>query len=103
VAPPADRADRIGSAAAVSLIPGVAFSGGWDGVLRAFRTSDGQQIWSYDTARAFDTVNGVPGKGGSMGAPGVTVAGGMLFVGSGYVGISNGMPGNVILAFAAQR
>ena len=37
-----------------------------------------------------------------MGAPGATVAGGMLFVGSGYIGTSNGMPGNVILAFAAE-
>jgi hypothetical protein len=30
------------------------------------------------------------------------VAGGMLFVGSGYIGTSNGMPGNVMLAFAPQ-
>jgi polyvinyl alcohol dehydrogenase (cytochrome) len=103
VAPPADRADRTGSAAAVSLIPGVAFSGGWDGVLRAFSTRDGRQIWSFDTARSFEAVNGVPARGGSMGAPGATAAGGMLFVGSGYVGISNGMPGNVILAFAPER
>ena len=103
IAPPADRADRVGSAAAVSVIPGVVFSGGWDGVLRAFATGDGRQLWSYDTDRPYDTVNGVGAKGGSMGAPGVTVAGGMLFLGSGYVGISNGMPGNVILAFAAVR
>ena len=36
-----------------------------------------------------------------MGAPGPTVAGGMLFVPSGYVGLGNGTPGNVLLAFAA--
>jgi hypothetical protein len=26
----------------------------------------------------------------------------MIFVGSGYIGTSNGMPGNVILAFAPE-
>ena len=35
-----------------------------------------------------------------MGAPGPTLAGGMLFVTSGYIGVGNGMPGNVLLAFA---
>jgi polyvinyl alcohol dehydrogenase (cytochrome) len=100
--PPADRAARIGSAAAVSVIPGVVFNGGWDGVVRAFDTRDGHELWSYDTVHAFDTVNKVEAKGGSMGAPGVTVADGMIFVGSGYIGTSNGMPGNVILAFAAE-
>jgi polyvinyl alcohol dehydrogenase (cytochrome) len=85
------------------VIGSVVFSGGWDGVLRAFAADTGKEIWSVDTVRAFDTVNGVPAKGGSLGAPGVTAAGGMLFVGSGYVGISNGMPGNVILAFTPER
>ena len=99
-APPSDRPTRVGSAAAVTLIPGVMLSGGWDGILRAYDTGDGRELWSYDTVKAFDTVNGVGAKGGSMGAPGATVAGGMLFVGSGYIGTSNGMPGNVMLAFA---
>jgi hypothetical protein len=27
----------------------------------------------------------------------------MLFAGSGYVGVRNGMPGNVLLAFSADR
>jgi hypothetical protein len=33
---------------------------------------------------------------------GPTVAGGMLLVGSGYVGVRNGMPGNVLLAFSVD-
>ena len=40
-------------------------------------------------------MNGVAAKGGSMGAAGPVVAGGMLFVPSGYVGVRNGVPGNV--------
>jgi hypothetical protein len=45
-------------------------------------------------------VNGVAAKGGSIGAGGPVIANGMVFVGSGYVGFQNGVPGNVLLAFA---
>ncbi|MGA9885197.1 MAG: PQQ-binding-like beta-propeller repeat protein [Candidatus Acidiferrales bacterium] len=93
---------RTGLEAAVTVIPGVVFAGGWDGVLHALSTSDGHELWQYDTAQAYSTVNGVKAHGGSLGAPGPVVAGGMLFVGSGYVGTGNGMPGNVILAFSAK-
>lgn len=86
----------------LTAIPGAVFSGGWDGVLRALSAADGHVLWEYDTVHEFETVNGVTAKGGSMGAAGPTVAGGMLFVGSGYVGVYNGMPGNVLLAFAPQ-
>jgi polyvinyl alcohol dehydrogenase (cytochrome) len=88
-----------GDSGAVSAMPGVIFSGGWDGVLRALSAGDGKILWDFDTARDFETVNGVAAKGGSMGSPGPTVAGGMVFVGSGYLGVQNGAPGNVLLAF----
>jgi polyvinyl alcohol dehydrogenase (cytochrome) len=94
-----------GQTAAGSAIPGVFFTGGWDGVLRALSTADGAVIWQYDTVRAFDTVNGVTGTGGSMGGPGPAIAGGMLFVGSGYLanpGPGKAHPGNVLLAFGAE-
>jgi len=93
---------RPGQSAAVTAIPGVVFSGGWDGRLRAVATGNGSVIWEYNTVRDYMTVNGVPGKGGSMGAPGPTVVGGMLYVGSGYVGVNNGLPGNVLLAFSPE-
>ncbi len=91
-----------GQTAALTVIPGAVFSGGSDGVVRAFATSDGRQIWEYDTLRDFMTVNGVAAKGGAMGAPGPTVAGGLLFVGSGYTGLGNGRAGNVLLAFGLE-
>jgi polyvinyl alcohol dehydrogenase (cytochrome) len=97
-----DRPFVFGTSAAVTTIPGVAFAGGWDGVLRALSTENGHVIWEYNTAHEFTTVNGVAAKGGSMGAPGATVAGGMLFVGSGYVGAVGGFPGNVLLAFSPE-
>jgi polyvinyl alcohol dehydrogenase (cytochrome) len=70
--------------------------------LRAFSSEDGGVLWEYDTVKDFKTVNGVTARGGSMGAPGPTVAGGMLFAGSGYVGFGGGLPGNVLLAFAVE-
>jgi polyvinyl alcohol dehydrogenase (cytochrome) len=98
----ASTSQRRGLTAALTGIPGVVFSGGQDGTLRAFSTDNGKMIWEYNTLQEFKTVNGFAGKGGSMGAPGPTVAGGMLFVGSGYPGLGNGMPGNVLLAFSSQ-
>jgi polyvinyl alcohol dehydrogenase (cytochrome) len=100
-APQPPRQGR-GLTAALSVIPGVLFSGGWDGLLRAFATDDGRVLWEYDMFRDFTTVNGVPAKGGSMGGPGPTIAGGMVFAGSGYLGVANGTPGNVLLAFSVD-
>jgi polyvinyl alcohol dehydrogenase (cytochrome) len=93
---------RRGQDAAATAIPGVVFSGGWDGVLHALSTADGRSLWQYNCAHDYVTVNGVPGKGGSFGAPGPVVVGGILYVGSGYVGTGNGLPGNVLLAFAPE-
>ena len=41
-------------------------------------------LWEFDSNREFETVNGVPAKGASMIGPGPAVAGGMLYVNSGY-------------------
>jgi polyvinyl alcohol dehydrogenase (cytochrome) len=99
--PPSPGPGPKGETAAITAIPGAIFSGGWDGMLRAFSTADGHQLWEYNMVRDYDTVNHVPAKGGSMAAPGPTVAGGMLFVGSGYV-FGAGTPGNALLVFSAQ-
>lgn len=95
-------ARHVGQDGPLTAIPGVVFSGGWDGVLRALSTTDGHVLWEYNTVHDFDTVNGVAAKGGSMGAAGPTIIGGTLFTGSGYIGVKNGMPGNVLLAFSVQ-
>jgi polyvinyl alcohol dehydrogenase (cytochrome) len=86
----------------LTAIPGVVFSGGWDGVVRALAAADGHVMWEYNTVHEYETTNGVAAKGGSIGAAGPTVAGGTLFVPSGYVGVNNGIPGNVLLAFSAE-
>jgi polyvinyl alcohol dehydrogenase (cytochrome) len=87
--------------AAATLIPGVVFSGSMDGHLRGYSTADGAVIWDLDTVRDFDTVNGVKAHGGSMNVAGPAIAGGMLFVNSGY-NVMIGMPGNVLLALSVD-
>jgi polyvinyl alcohol dehydrogenase (cytochrome) len=87
--------------AAVTAIPGAAFSGSVDGHLRAYSTADGKVIWDFDTVREFKTVNGVAARGGSIDGPGPAIAGGMLVANSGYVS-AGGMPGNVLLAFTVD-
>lgn len=94
---------RFGQSAAVTAIPGVVFTGGWDGILRALSTTDGRLIWQFNMARAFETVNGVPAKGGSMGGPGPTVVNAVLYVPSGYAAFGGGMPGNVLLALSPRE
>ena len=88
-----------GQPGAVTAIPGVIFSGSLDGHIRAHETATGRVIWDVDTVREFDTVNGVPGRGGSLNGPGATVVDGTVYVSSGYSTL-NFMPGNVLLAFA---
>jgi polyvinyl alcohol dehydrogenase (cytochrome) len=87
--------------AAVTAIPGAVFSGSNDGSLRAYSTSTGEILWEFDSNRDFTTVNAVPAKGASIIGPGAVVAGGMVYVNSGY-GAFGGRPGNVLLAFGPE-
>jgi polyvinyl alcohol dehydrogenase (cytochrome) len=84
--------------AAVTAIPGVAFSGAMDGHLRAYSAADGKVIWDFDTVRDYKAV---AARGGTIDGPGPAIAGGTLFVDSGYVA-AGGMPGNVLLAFTVD-
>ncbi len=69
-----------------------------DGGVRAYSTKTGKVLWLFDTARDFETVNGVRANGGSIDEAGPIVAGGMVFVTSGN-GSFVGHTGNVLLAF----
>ncbi|WGD55860.1 PQQ-binding-like beta-propeller repeat protein [Bradyrhizobium sp. CB1650] len=88
--------------AAVSLIPGVVFSGGVSGFLRAYVAADGRLLWEFDTAQDYTAVNGIPAHGGAIDGPGPVIADGMLYTNSGY-GQWSGVPGNVLLAFEVGK
>jgi polyvinyl alcohol dehydrogenase (cytochrome) len=87
-------------AAAITATPDAVFAGSLDGYVRAYGTSDGRLLWEYNTAVPFKTVNGVEATGGSISGAGPAIAGGMLFVNSGYSFFSKG--GNVLLAFGLE-
>jgi polyvinyl alcohol dehydrogenase (cytochrome) len=87
--------------AAVSVIPGAVFSGALNGHFRAYSTKTGKILWDFDTVRPFDTVNQVPGKGGSINGGGPAIANGMVFTNSGYDS-GRQLDGNVLLAFSVD-
>ena len=93
-----DHGCSAGQGGPTTAIPGAVLSGGMDGGLRAYSTKDGSILWTFDTNRDFDTVNGVKAKGGSIDSAGPVVVDGMVYVSSGTGGLI-GRPGNVLLAF----
>lgn len=92
---------RVINSAAATAMPGVVFLAGSDGKLHALSTIDGHVLWEYGTAKPFETVNKVPGKGGAIASIGPSIANGMLFIGSGYA-VTGTNSGNVLLAFSPQ-
>jgi polyvinyl alcohol dehydrogenase (cytochrome) len=88
--------------AAITVIPGVVFSASSNGIMRAYASADGKIIWEYNAAHEYTSVNGVAAKGGGINGPGPVVAGGMLFMSSGYAALGGGSPGNVLLAFGIE-
>jgi polyvinyl alcohol dehydrogenase (cytochrome) len=83
-------------------MPGVVFAGSMDGRLRAFDAADGHILWTFDTGgQPVPTVDGKTGQGGVLDGAGPTIAGGMVYVNSGYQGRS-GTPGSVLMAFSVD-
>lgn len=90
--------------AALSVTNDVVFAGSLDGELKALRSSDGKQLWSYQTAQSFVDVDGHAGNGGSIDSIGAVPAGTDLYVNSGYDtfgGINDFQagPGNALFVF----
>ena len=91
------RGCSVAQKAPPSAVPGAVFSGSMAGNLMAYDSKTGKIIWSFDAAKAFETVNGIEAAGGSFNATGPTIANGMLYVNSG-----SSLPGNVLLAFGLE-
>lgn len=89
--------ENTGMSAATLLVDGAVIQGSNDGYVKIFDAQRGEPIFSFDTARPFDTLNGVEAKGGAIDNFSIWAANGLLFVQSGY-GLM-GVPGNVLLAF----
>jgi polyvinyl alcohol dehydrogenase (cytochrome) len=72
-----------------------------DGRLRALAATDGKVLWEYDTSTPIDTVNGMKqAPGGTLDMGGPTIAGGQMFIHSGYGGSAGA--NNLLLAFSVD-
>lgn len=99
----APRCDRLyGFSGAPTVIDGAVVQGGLDGRLYVIDAKTGALIWSYDTLRDFQTLNGVAGHGGSIDAASIVGVNGQVLVGSGY-GMFGQAPGNVLLSFRPKK
>ena len=63
VACAAGRGCNAAQSAALTVIPGVVFSGSFDGALRAYATATGEVIWSFDTNRTLHRGQRRAGRG----------------------------------------
>src|ERR1700722_7724695 len=77
---------------AVTVMPGGVFSGSMNAHLRAYSTIDGKVLWDFDTAKAFQTQNGVRASGGPLDHGGATIVNGGVYL----------ISGNTLLAFSVD-
>jgi polyvinyl alcohol dehydrogenase (cytochrome) len=89
---------RATQSAAVTAIPGAVFSGAADGGMRVYSARDGRVLWTFDSNPEFESINGVPAKGGSFDGSGPVIVDGMVYFMSGNCCIV-GRPGNALFAF----
>lgn len=87
-----------GISAAITLTPGVVYGPALDGIMKAYATDDGRELWAFDARRDFEAVNDVKAFGGAFDSDGPVVVGNQLFVTSGYAKYA-AKEGNVLLAF----
>ena len=94
----------LGQSAAPTVIPGLVLSTTIDGHLRAYNANDGKIVWDFDTAaQKYQTINGVKDQsGGSLDVAGPVLAGGLMYIISGYAGALGGAPDNVLLVFSVD-
>jgi len=90
-------ATKFGYSAAPLTIDGAVVAATLDAKVVVLDGKTGQVLTSVDTAGPIQTLNGVPGRGGSIDAHALSAGAGMVFVTSGY-GAFNQTPGNVLIA-----
>jgi polyvinyl alcohol dehydrogenase (cytochrome) len=93
------REDHPGNDQAVSVIPDSCSKAGRMAGCWLCQTETGRVVWEYNTFQDYRTVNGIAGQGGTIAVGGPTIAGDMVFVGSGFQTVNGGLSGNVLLAF----
>ena len=94
--------------ASLSVTNDVLFAGSLDGVVTAFSSYTGAQLWSFDTGIAVTDMNGVVGNGGTIDSVGVVIADDTILVNSGYssfggVGPYQAGPGSALFVLKLEQ
>jgi len=95
-------ATKFGYSAAPITVDGAVIAATLDAKVVVLDGKTGKVLRTVDTAGPIKTVNGVPGRGGSIDAHAISAGAGMVFVTSGY-GSFNQTPGNVLVALRPAR
>ncbi len=91
-----------GLSGAPTVIGDYIVAGGLDGRVYVLEKKTGKLVQTLDTARDFDTVNGVKGNGASVDNASIVAADGTVFVNSGY-GLFGQGAGNVMIALKPKK
>ena len=91
-----------GISAAITLTPEVVYGPALDGIIKAYATDDGRELWAFDAKQDYEAVNGVKAFGGAFDSDGPVVVGNQLFITSGYAKYAE-KEGNVLLAFSVKE
>jgi polyvinyl alcohol dehydrogenase (cytochrome) len=86
-----------GLSGAPTIIGDHIVTGGLDGRIYVIDRKTGQLVSQYDTARDYDTLNGVKGNGASVDNASIIAVNGMIILNSGY-GLFGQGAGNVMIA-----
>lgn len=87
-----------GLSAGVTTAPGLVFTGGVDGILRAHSSKTGEILWQVATNKPFTSTWGPEGHGGAMDNNTFVIRGDRIYVQSGYAFLER-LPGNVLLVY----
>ncbi len=91
-----------GYSAAITVTPELVLAGNTDAHFRILDAASGEILWDLDTDRAFESVNGTLGHGGSMsGGAAPVLHDGQLLISSGYAFLDK-IPGNVLLVYGLE-
>ncbi|NRB48992.1 MAG: PQQ-binding-like beta-propeller repeat protein [Saprospiraceae bacterium] len=95
---PVEWACAPGISAAISATDELIFTGAMDGWLKIYEAKTGKEVWSFNTHRDFESVNGVKAYGATVDSDGPVIYQNQFFITSGYAKYG-GKAGNVLLAF----
>lgn len=97
------RCNRLfGLSGAPTVIGDHIITGGLDGRVYMLEKKTGKLVWTFDTARDFETLNGVKGNGGSFDNASIVAANGLVIMNSGY-GLFGQGAGNVMIALKPKK